>query len=77
MILQTDGIDMMVQNMFDAGCSKEETDCFCECYKKFDKKEELHILENRRKKLLGDIHEIQYNIRLLEEITEILRTGGV
>ncbi len=38
-----------------------------------NKKEELVILEMRRMEILNDIHKIQYNIRLLDEMAVIVK----
>ena len=76
MIAQKYNLDAIVQNMSDAGCSESEISCFCKCLAKHNKKEELAILEMRRGKLLDDIHKIQYNIRLLDEMDSILKGGG-
>lgn len=59
--------DNMIQNMLDAGCSKEDVTCFCECRKKQSKQEELDILEKHREELLCDIHQIQHKIEMLDE----------
>ena len=40
--------DNLIQNMVDAGCSEKEVSCFCECYKRQDRGEELDIQEVHR-----------------------------
>ena len=73
MIVQDNNMDAMMQNMFDAGCSENEISCFCKCLECSNKKEELVILEMRRMEILNDIHKIQYNIRLLDEMAVIVK----
>lgn len=68
--------DNMIQNMLDAGCSKEKVACFCECRKKQSKQEELDILENHREELLCDIHQIQHKIEMLDEQISVLQGDG-
>lgn len=72
-MVQYNNLDAMVQNMFDAGCSENEVSCFCKCLECNNKKEELAILGMRRVELLNDIHKIQYNIRLLDEMAVIVK----
>ena len=64
MIVQDNNMDAMMQNMFS---------CFCKCLECSNKKEELVILEMRRMEILNDIHKIQYNIRLLDEMAVIVK----
>lgn len=71
-MVQDNNLDAVVQNLSDAGCSEDEISCFCKCLERHNKKEELEILEMRRMKLLDDIHRIQYNIRLLDEMAVIV-----
>lgn len=77
MIFQMNDTDNLIQNMVDAGCSEKEVSCFCECYKRQDKEEELDILEVHREGLLYDIHQIRHSMELLEQMLGTLRGDGI
>lgn len=76
-MFQVNSTDNMIQNMLDAGCSEKEVFCFCECRQKQSRKEELDILENHRKDLLKEIHQIRHNIEILDKLIRILRGGSI
>ena len=65
-----------IQNMIDAGCDNTQVECFCECLKQKNQKEELCILEKHRADLLDEIHHIQSSIEELDRVRKQIKNGS-
>lgn len=63
----------MLQNMKAAGCSKEQMENFLHYVQQNDKENELCILAEQRKKLLGEMHDIHDSIEALSQIIHSVR----
>lgn len=56
-------------NMKDFGCDEKTIEVFLACFEKHDKEGQMKILKECRKKILGELHQNQKNIDLLDYMT--------
>lgn len=65
----------IIQNMKDAGCSKDTIDGFLLCYRAGDIKGELKILSSHRRALLEEVHKGQKEIDCLDYLVYQIEKG--
>ena len=65
--------EKMIQNMVDAGCTKNTIDSFLSCLKQGQKKKGLLLLQEQREMLLDGIHKDQSCIAFLDEVLRRMR----
>lgn len=68
-----DPLDILHQNLLDAGCETEVIDDYMKLYEKCEHQELTACLLVHRKTLLEDLHQIQYKLDCLDYLMHQLR----